>query len=138
MQLWLSHTWHNFHYSQFIQGSTNFAGKQIPAVPLHSVSAGVYVKLKTNFTANISYSFIDKIPLNDANTAYADAYHLVGMKLGYEKKVGEKVSIVLSIGADNLLNENYSLGNDANGFGGRYYNASADRNYFVTIAFKSK
>jgi iron complex outermembrane receptor protein len=36
-------------------------------------------------------------------------------------------------GVDNLLDEQYSLGNDVNGFGGRYFNAAAGRNYYVSL-----
>jgi len=35
----------------------------------------------------------------------------------------------LFIAADNLLDEKYSLGNDINGFGGRYYNAAMPFNF---------
>ncbi len=35
-----------------------------------------------------------------------------------------------------LLNETYSLGNDINGFGGRYYNAAAKRNYYAKIVLQ--
>ncbi len=38
-------------------------------------------------------------------------------------------------GIDNLLNQNYSLGNDINAFGGRYYNPAPSRNYYAGINF---
>jgi iron complex outermembrane receptor protein len=41
-----------------------------------------------------------------------------------------------SAGVDNLLNQTYSLGNDINAFGGRYFNAAAKRNYFVGLQIK--
>jgi iron complex outermembrane receptor protein len=39
-------------------------------------------------------------------------------------------------GADNLLNETYSLGNDINAAAGRYYNAAPQRNYYAGISFQ--
>ena len=135
---WFSHTWHNFHYKNFTQGSIDYSGKQMPTVPPHSLSTGFNMKGKQGWTGNVSYSFVDKIPLNDANTAYSDAYHLVAIKTGYQIKAGKQVIITASIGVDNLLNQKYSLGNDANGFGGRYYNAAAGRNYFVILSFEWK
>jgi iron complex outermembrane receptor protein len=42
----------------------------------------------------------------------------------------------LFVGADNLLNEKYSLGNDINAFGGRYFNAAATRNFYAGIKMK--
>jgi len=37
-------------------------------------------------------------------------------------------------GADNLLNQSYSLGNDLNAVGNRYYNPAPGRNYFGGIS----
>ncbi|MCH5683606.1 hypothetical protein LWM68_04585 [Niabella sp. W65] len=45
------------------------------------------------------------------------------------------MKINLYAGADNLLNENYSLGNDINAVSGRYYNAAPRRNYYAGAAF---
>ncbi|MEQ9413093.1 MAG: hypothetical protein RIF39_04650 [Cyclobacteriaceae bacterium] len=38
-------------------------------------------------------------------------------------------------GGDNLLDKTYSLGNDLNAFGGRYFNAAAGRNYYAGLQF---
>ncbi|MDQ3536981.1 MAG: TonB-dependent receptor, partial [Bacteroidota bacterium] len=40
------------------------------------------------------------------------------------------------VGVDNLLNEEYSLGNDLNAFGGRFYQPSPERNYFAGLRVK--
>jgi iron complex outermembrane receptor protein len=38
--------------------------------------------------------------------------------------------------AENILDEKYSLGNDINAFGGRYYNVAAGRNFSGGIIFR--
>jgi iron complex outermembrane receptor protein len=38
-------------------------------------------------------------------------------------------------GIDNALDETYSLGNDLNAIGGRYYNAASPRNYYIGLNF---
>jgi iron complex outermembrane receptor protein len=73
------------------------------------------------------------VPLNDANTAYADAYNLVGGKIGFQKWVENRWRFRVNLGVDNLLNTKYSLGNDLNAAGGRYYNAAPGRNYYVSL-----
>ena len=77
-----------------------------------------------------TYNFTDKIPLNDANTVYADAYHLVSLKAGYRVPFSDKVEMEIFIGMDNALNQKYSLGNDLNAFGERFYQPAPERNYF--------
>ena len=38
-------------------------------------------------------------------------------------------------GIDNAFDKVYSLGNDLNAIGGRYYNAAAPRNFYVGLKF---
>ncbi len=131
---YLSYTWHDFHYKNFKQLGNDFSGKQLPSVPRNAVSSGLDVMLNNGFFANVSYFYSDKIPLNDANSEYAKSYHLLGAKIGFEKEFKKKTVIKISAGADNLLDQQYSLGDDINGFGGRYYNAAPGRNFYTSVA----
>lgn len=131
--LWLSHAWHNFHYRDFKQLNNDFSGNRLPSEAQHTVSTGLDFFMKKGIQGSFSYYFSSKIPLNDANTAFANAYHLVATKLGYEKGIGARCRTRITVGVDNLLNQKYSLGNDINGFGGRYYNAAPGRNYYVSL-----
>jgi iron complex outermembrane receptor protein len=47
-----------------------------------------------------------------------------------------KMQLKLFAGADNLLNELYSLGNDINAFGSRYFNPAPARNYYAGVSIK--
>ena len=72
------------------------------------------------------------IPLTDANDVYADSYKLLQLKIGYKKQLNKTV-LDIYFGVDNLLNETYSLGNDLNAAGGRYFNPAPKRNYFAGV-----
>lgn len=130
---WISHTWHDFHYKEFKQLTTDYSGKQLPGEPEHAVSAGYDFSFKNGFLGTLTYYFAGRVALNDANSEYAEEYHLAGLKLGYQKWIREKWRFKLMAGADNLLDQKYSLGNDINGFGGRYYNAAPRRNYYAAL-----
>jgi iron complex outermembrane receptor protein len=54
--------------------------------------------------------------------------------LGYIIPIKNKLKLKIYTGIDNILNETYSLGNDINATGGRYYNAAAKRNYYAGIS----
>jgi iron complex outermembrane receptor protein len=54
-------------------------------------------------------------------------------RVGY-KQIFDKLTLDVFAGGDNLFDVKYSLGNDINGFGGRYYNAAPGRNYFVGVS----
>jgi iron complex outermembrane receptor protein len=135
-QLWLSHTWHHFEYRDFKQQTTDYSGNDLPGVAPHTLSAGYDLLMRNGLLATVNYYFSDKLPLNDANSVYADAYHLLGLKLGYQAWIRNKVRVKVFAGVDNLLDETYSLGNDVNGFGGRYFNAAPGRNYYAALVWQ--
>ncbi|MBV9963803.1 MAG: TonB-dependent receptor, partial [Parafilimonas sp.] len=85
---------------------------------------GIYLTSNFNYTSSI--------PLTDANDVYADAYKLLQLKLGFKEQFSKTV-LDFYFGIDNLLNETYSLGNDLNALGGRYFNPAPKRNYFGGI-----
>jgi iron complex outermembrane receptor protein len=134
--VWLSHTWHNFHYKEFKQLNNDFSGNRLPSVAPHTIASGIDLSMKNGLRAAVTYYYSDKIALDDANSAYAKAYHLLGAKIGYQNSVKKKLEYKIVVGAENLLDQKYSLGNDINGFGGRYYNAAALRNFFVSISLQ--
>ena len=92
--------------------------------------SGVQIKLPAQFSLFLQHNYTSSIFLNDANSISADAYHLVLLKAGCTIINHTNFRLGLSAGADNLLNEKYSLGNDLNAAGGRYFNAAMPRNYF--------
>jgi iron complex outermembrane receptor protein len=129
-----SYTGNDFHYHQFVQLNSNYSGKQMPGIAPNTVATGIYVNTKPGFYLNITNFYSDRIAMNDANTAYGNAYSDLGMRLGYKKRLNHYLAD-LYIGADNLLDETYSLGDDINAAGSRYYNAAPRRNYFAGLSF---
>ena len=126
---WFSYTWSDFTYKEFKQVTNDFSGKKLPSVPSHVLAAGVDLAVKQGIYLNLNYYYASRIPLNDANTEYASSYNLLGARTGWKKNLHPKVLMELFITADNILDEKYSLGNDINGFGGRYYNTAMPFNF---------
>jgi iron complex outermembrane receptor protein len=133
-RLWLSHTWHDFHYRNFIQDTLSYSGNRLPSVPPQTVVAGLDLVTKTGAYVNISFTYADRIALNDANTAYAGSYNLLGYRIGYRTILSRKIRLDIFAGEDNAFNTKYSLGNDINAAAGRYYNGAPEANYFAGIS----
>ncbi len=131
-----SYAYSNFKYGDLKKDTVNFSGKFIPGVPVNAVSCLMDIQFKKELYCNFSYYYNSKQFINDANNAFADPYHLLGFRLGWNKNLLQKMNLNLYFGIDNLLNEVYSLGNDINDPRGRAYNAAAGRNYYTGIAFK--
>lgn len=131
--VWLSYTYNDFTYKDFKQLTNDFSGKQLPSVPKHIVAAGIDVTLKPGIYLNITYNYNEKTPLNDANTFYGGDFHLLGARLGYKQLYFGKLRAEVFVGADNLFNETYSLGNDINAAANRFYNVAPGRNYYAGV-----
>lgn len=133
---YLSHTWNNFHYGKYQPLDKDYSGNKMPGVAAQTVAAGFDINTKPGLYANATFFYSGKIALSDDNSVYASPYHLAGIKLGYKTWLTQKNQLELFAGAQNIFDEKYSLGNDMNAFGGRYYNVAPGRNYYAGIAFR--
>lgn len=132
LRLFVSDTWHDFHYSSFTQDTSKFTGHRLPSVPPQLVVSGLDVLLHPGLYANVTYTYSDHVALNDANTAWAGSYNLLGGRLGFRRILpGGRFKLDVYTGIDNAFNVKYSLGNDFNAAAGRYYNAAPGRNWFA-------
>lgn len=128
--IWISHTWNKFNYDEFKQSTTDFSGKQLPSVAPHTIAAGLDLTTRKGIYSNLTFFYSDPIALNDANSQFASSYNLLGERLGWKKSLTPKKQLDIFIGGENLFNVTYSLGNDINAAGGRYYNVAPGRNFY--------
>lgn len=127
LQYWASFSLQPFKYDSYKSATADFSGNYIPGVAKQVFGSGLDLQGPWEINAHLSYQYVDPIWLNDANTAKAKAYQLLGLRFG--SRIWKKFSGFA--GADNLLNMDYSLGNDINAAGGRYYNAAMKRNFYL-------
>jgi iron complex outermembrane recepter protein len=133
LQLTNSLTYNRFKFNNYKDGSNDYSGNNLTGVPQYVVVTGLTTKLPLDFFAFAQYNYTARIPLNDSNSSYSNPYHLIYIKAGWESAVHNNLIYKIYLGVDNLLNEQYSLGNDLNATGGRYYNPSPARNYFAGL-----
>jgi iron complex outermembrane receptor protein len=134
----LSHSLYNFRYNDFKQLTADFSKNSLPGVPKNTIAALLDVSLKTGAYLNMTYYYGDRVALNDANTEYATSYNLLGARIGIKTNKADKSSrksgIDIFTGIDNLFDVKYSLGNDINAAGGRFFNTAAGRNIYIGIS----
>jgi iron complex outermembrane recepter protein len=130
LQMKLAYTYSDFTYTNYTPLQNDYSGNALPSVPKNTLSFTADAQWQNSFFMRTTIYTASTIWLNDGNTSKADAYQLLGIKFGYGKKWQ------LFCGVDNLLNQTYSLGNDINAFGGRYFNAAPERNYYAGIRRK--
>lgn len=131
LQLRNAYTLSRFKFDQFMDKTADYSGNNLTGVPKNVLVSSIDLQLPKDFYIFMQHNFTAQIPLNDANTVYAKKYHILQAKVGKQNlKIGN-TSLGVFAGADNLLNENYSLGNDLNAMGGRYFNAAAKRSFYA-------
>lgn len=123
-----------YRFTNYQQGAADYSGNQLTGVPkLVNVSA-IQFSANKGWQLNASLNITSSIPLNDANTVFAAPYQLLQSKLSKRFHFC-KNQIDVYIAGDNLLNQLYSLGNDINAVGGRYFNPAPVRNWMAGIQF---
>lgn len=126
---WGSLTLFDFKYKHYKVNDEDFSDKRFPGSAKLNFAAGFDLSTEIGLATHLTYQKTSKIPLDDANTIYAKDYDLLGIEISYPFKIGSNLGIQLFASGNNLLNQTYSLGNDINAFGGRYYNLAPKINF---------
>ena len=132
-RLWSSYSLNNYHFNDYVNDSKDYSGNLLTGVAPNVAVAGIDIILWQKFYINTTFNYVDHIPLNDANSEFASEYVLLGTRAGYKFLIKHKLPLEFFGGVDNLLDKRYSLGNDLNAIGGRYYNVATGRNFYFGI-----
>lgn len=130
LQFFSAYTLNDFKFGEYRLGNNNFKGNKLTGVPEEVVIIGLNAEIFNQFYFNINFNYTGSMPLNDANTVKASAYRLWQNKIGWRGSIKKK-AIDIFLLMDNLSNEQYSLGNDINAFGGRFFNPAPSRNFLL-------
>lgn len=138
LKLTHAYTGHFFKFKDYRQNDNDFSGHELTGVSPHTLVNRLDLRTRAGVYLNLTHQWVDEIPLNDANTVFQDPYHLMNARLGWKNTLGVKWDVEIYGGVDNLLDESYSLGNDLNAFGGRYYQPAPLRNYYggIKVGFR--
>lgn len=134
-QLKLSSSFTNIKasFKNYQQGANKYDGNKLTGTPPNVFVITAELISSKKIYSNFSYSYTDHIPLNDANSFYAPSYQLLFAKLGYKTIIGKTTEINFYATAEKSFNNPYSLGNDLNAAGNRFFNPSAPQNFSIGI-----
>lgn len=131
-QFWVSGSYQPYVFVRYQQVNQDFSGNKLTGIPTLLLNSGLQWRQKQGWLFQVQFNYTDKIPLNDANTFFAAPYRLLqgGISKYWQK---QHYTITWFFNGDNLLNERYSLGNDLNAAGNRFYNAAPSINFNTGI-----
>lgn len=130
LKVWGSYTYSHFRFRDYQKDDTDLSGNKLTGVAPHTLTAGLDLATRFGLYLYLTGNYVDKIPLTDENTVYADSYFVAGARLGLRRELGNKFALDIFAGSENLTDQKYSLGNDLNAFGARYFQPAAPRNYY--------
>jgi iron complex outermembrane receptor protein len=130
-----SYSYQPYRFNDYMIGTSNYSGNAITGVPKTINVSALNIVARNWLFANFSFNYTSSIPLTDANDAYSTDYRLGQIKIGCKgrKNSGIKISYEIFMGMDNVFDQLYSLGNDINALGKRYFNPAPSQNGFVGI-----
>ncbi|GAB3275875.1 TonB-dependent receptor [Larkinella harenae] len=128
VRVWNNATLTNYRFQNYQQGAVDVSGNRVTGVPPITIVTGFDAETRLGVYAHLTHQYIDKFPLDDANTVQADIARLLNATVGFRKNVAKRWMVDAYVSGDNLLDQTYSLGYDLNAFGGRFYNAAPRRN----------
>jgi iron complex outermembrane receptor protein len=133
IKLWTGITLNKYEFKDYVKDNVSYSGNQLTGTPKEVITGGADLFFAKGFYLNLTANYTSEIPLNDANSVIAKSYTLLGARAGFKSQLSSSLPFELFAGADNLLDEKYSLGNDLNAAGGRYYNAAPTRNFYFGL-----
>ena len=129
-------SYYPFEFKRYQTNQGVFDGKALTGVPKTQFLQQITAEFPMDIELEVSHQYQSELPLDDANTVFADAHHVVRSQLSWEHQWNPTLFARIYFAMDNLTNSSYSLGYDTNAFGGRYYQPAAMRHGYAGIQLR--
>ena len=130
LRAWASYAYNNFRFGRYPSGGADLSGNRLTGTTPHTLSAGLDFSERRGFYLSPSLAHQARVVLNDANTEEAAGYWVFGARGGWRRTLAGHLETNLYAGLDNAADRRYSLGNDLNAFGGRYFQPAPGRAWY--------
>ena len=130
LRAWASYAYNDFRFGSYPSGGNDLSGNRLTGSTPHTLSAGLDFSERLGFYLSPTLGHQARVVLNDANTDTAAGYWVFGARGGWRRTLLGHLETNLYAGLDNALDRRYSLGNDLNAFGGRYFQPAPGRAWY--------
>ncbi|MXW10315.1 MAG: TonB-dependent receptor [Gammaproteobacteria bacterium] len=121
-------------FDDYVARGNDYGGNQIPGLAPHRAEAIASVRVAEGFLKGnweLRAAHVSAIPVNDRNTAEADAYQLLDAR--YESELEEAFGVLdtaLYMGVTNIFDTLYTASVVVNAFGGRFHEPGPGRSFY--------
>jgi iron complex outermembrane receptor protein len=130
----LSFSWGDYRFDDFTDADGNLLNdNHIPGIPRYQLFASLDYQPGRNLGTMLSARWIGERYADNANTAKADGYAVVGIHGSYRvKTAGSQVR--LYAGIDNLFDERYDDNLRINAASGRFFEPAPERGFYLGVS----
>jgi len=104
----LSYSANRYNFQDFIADNIDYSGNKLPGMPDQNFSGSIDLKTPVGLYAHFELNTSGKIPLNDLNSQYSNAWQVMNLKAGYIFVISEKIKIDATLKINNLTNTKYA------------------------------
>ena len=130
LRAWASYAYNDFRFGRYASGGPDLRGNRLTGTTPHTLSAGLDFSAQRGFYLSPNLGHQARVVLNDANTEQAAGYWVFGARGGWRRTLARHLETNIYAGIDNLTDRDYSLGNDLNAFGRRYFQPAPGRGWY--------
>ena len=110
LNTWINYTNIRARFLNYVQGTVKLDGNKLTGTSPNIIAAGIDIVSSTGIYTNLTYNYTGQVPVNDANSFYANAYNLFFTKLGYKFKMAKNISSDIFFAYNRSFNNPYSFG----------------------------
>lgn len=134
----INYTLNDHEFLEFIDDGVDFSGNALTGVPNLTGTSGIQLRLFDGFYWNTTHQYLGAVPLTDENDLSSDPFSIFNIRMGYLKKITDRITLGFDFGTNNLFDAVYaqSVLINTQGFGGgepRYFYPGDARNYYGSI-----
>jgi iron complex outermembrane receptor protein len=134
----LSFSWGDYRFDEFTDAEGNrFDDNRIPGIPRHQLFASLDYQPDEKLSTSVSARWVGNRYANNANTAKADGYAVVGVHGSYRLKLGGR-PVRFYAGIDNLFNEKYDDNLRINAARERFFEPAPERSFFLGVSITGR
>jgi iron complex outermembrane receptor protein len=125
----------NHRYLDYRNELGDFSGRQVSGLPRTSVSGKARYAGPGGISSEVRLESVGGYFADDANTARADAYTIVGATLGYARSVGD-AAVRAFIAGENLTDRRHVASVFINGLNGQFFEPGMPRNWAAGLTLR--
>jgi iron complex outermembrane receptor protein len=130
--VWATFTRLDARFQDYLVAGVSLEGRRVPGVAGHWLEAGALATPVRGWHARVQLRRTGRTPVDDANTAFAPAYTLVGARVDGVLAVAG-IDVEPYLGVENFFDREYIAAVTVNAFGGRYYEPGSGRSLYAGL-----